>query len=638
MATRAVRVGNSVLRRCYTTEAGSSSVLKYSDRTKPEVHGQTVEHSDHGDVVPLEEFDSERLSARHKRLHPHTLQGKTTGGTQIVMPAQLSNVVSEMTLNYKPQDLRRRAARYFQMLQQKGVHQPASDKHETDTHLLTVFLQAYASIYSVLNETRQRMGKEWRPQAILDVGFGPSTGMVALNEILADVDDWNPVRKQSVIIGHSTMKRRAKALLRTQQHEKVENALPGATEPGIEGEPDDAGQKTQIQHTLPGIGTGQYDLIIATHQLFRSEYHFPASVDDRTGHLLSLLAPGGVLVLIERGDPNGFESIARARQIMLRPEDYSDVFKTPRLWKSGRHEDTPTMLKVLAPCAHHGKCPLQVDSALRAKARSGFFNWCRFGQMVQRPKFTIELKKGKYLASEWDEDGNGLGGGYLKGSGRPGGSGHETASHSYLIVKRMETGNDGSVGTPDDLWPRILRTPMKRDKHVVMEVCSPSSQVEQWTVTKGYSKQAYHDARKADGGDLWPLGAKTVQQRGGNRSALAKSAKVEEKNKRKAQKEKAPASEVDEETRQMLEQIETTGEVDTSMLRQIIVDDAWSGRTGRKPNNANASRGVEPREGEEVEEAELEAYFEEIGREFERSARVQRQIIRERKAKAGSKW
>lgn len=52
--------------------------------------------------------------------------------------------------------------------------------------------------------------------------------------------------------------------------------------------------------------------------------------------ILKLLSPGGHLVLVERGNALGFETIARARQIMIRPESYStEIGKVPRPYVKG---------------------------------------------------------------------------------------------------------------------------------------------------------------------------------------------------------------------------------------------------------------------------------------------------------------
>jgi ribosomal protein RSM22 (predicted rRNA methylase) len=57
--------------------------------------------------------------------------------------------------------------------------------------------------------------------------------------------------------------------------------------------------------------------------------------------------------------------------------------------------------------------------------------------------------------------------------------------------------------------PRAVMPPLKRTGHVTFDMCTPAGTIERWTVPKSFSRQAYRDARKAQWGDLWALGAKT---------------------------------------------------------------------------------------------------------------------------------
>ncbi|POS83688.1 hypothetical protein EPUL_003587 [Erysiphe pulchra] len=57
--------------------------------------------------------------------------------------------------------------------------------------------------------------------------------------------------------------------------------------------------------------------------------------------------------------------------------------------------------------------------------------------------------------------------------------------------------------------PRVILSPLKRHGHVTLDLCTPSGQIERWTIPKSFSKVAYRDARKSKWGDLWALGAKT---------------------------------------------------------------------------------------------------------------------------------
>lgn len=63
----------------------------------------------------------------------------------------------------------------------------------------------------------------------------------------------------------------------------------------------------------------------------------------------------------------------------------------------------------------------------------------------------------------------------------------------------------GSLGDDtQNSWPRIINDPVKRKGHVMMDLCAPSGELEKWTVSRSFSKQIYHDARKSKKGDLWP--------------------------------------------------------------------------------------------------------------------------------------
>lgn len=677
----------------------SVRVIKLEELRAAEEQRQNMPHEDHHAPGPLRGLNESQAG----RFDPSTAEGKTIGNKLLVMPHDLATRVNKGLQFFSPQKVRENTSKYYLSLQNGGVHKPSIHPIDVDTHVAGVFLQNYASAYNVLTEARSRMGEEWRPKRVLDVGFGPATGMVAFNEVfsLEAKDGYRPQAKTSVVIGHEFMQKRARALLSAQTAEdfyEPENRV-----------------NTKIQGHMPQqhknpTAESKYDLIMATHQLFRGTHNFPNSVDDHAHHLLHLLAPGGVLVLIERGDPNGFETIARARQIMFRPEDHEhSEIKTPRPWKSGRNiKDTKTAattkttapltnrdddpdfdlppellaeysveeevpsesteidattangseentfkLEILAPCSHHGNCPLQLGQSAREKDVSGKFNWCKFAQVVQRPKFSIELKKGVFLATAWNGDvpGRGKNGKKLAGSGRPRGRGDETSTFSYLIVKRsgVEPAPESSsaaaaASSAPNPTARIMRQPMKRDAHVIMEVCAPSGQIEQWTVPKSYSKQAYYDARKASGSDLWALGSKTKISRPSNKDKLeaflaAKTGK-KTKSQKKAAAVEAAAKAEEEAAAKKASEAETEAEADGNAME----DDAWNptASSRRRKSRQPTLRGHDPDAGDGDAGApdDLEAYFHEIGeieknsakhRRFEKKLRQSQDAARQKK-------
>ncbi|AGO11322.1 AaceriACR064Wp [[Ashbya] aceris (nom. inval.)] len=548
-------------------------------------------------------------NAQESRLADATLAGMAPRA-QIQLNPLIAQVIRKNILSlHVPSSIRSIAAKYFAEIYERKLHRPAATRMEVDAHVAALFLQNYAAIYQSLGELRKRVGPDFNPQRVLDVGYGPATGIVALNDLMGP--EYRPSLKEAVILSHSDMQKRAKIILSRQVNEVPDSSavtadeLPepqqseeGETMDDIPVDDDLVGEvmtkkiniNTRLRKDVPG--SQQYDLIIVTHQLLRQEERFPVQVDENLEHYLSLLAPGGHIVIVERGNPMGFEIIARARQIMLRPENYPDERgKIPRPWIRGSKKkpynytlvpeqptesskeseegtellkeiseqygdvkeadlefepelmeslrersstrETDYHLKVLAPCPHHGKCPLQTGKPSYYDLEEGVsLKFCNFQQSVERPKYTLELKRGKVLAAPWQTptDAIGIKGKAKPGSGRENGKNSEVINYSYLIAERSQndsetiaainaqrqksatvaSGIDGANAW--ETWPRIIRQPTKRKGHVMLDLCAPSGQFEKWVVTRSFDKQAYHDARKARKGDLWALDAKTKTQ------------------------------------------------------------------------------------------------------------------------------
>lgn len=327
----------------------------------------------------------------------------------------------------------------------------------------------------------------------------------------------------------------------------------------------------------------KYDLIIVSYQLLKSLENFPFEVDARLEEYVRRLNPGGRLVLIERGTPLGSEIITRARQVILRPEKYpGEIEKFPRPFKSSAKKlsareqlrlsklspeekalamkniepellenfdiiedeestteldqsDEPIDLSVIAPCSHHGACPLQFfDPQVYLYGQIGKkLKFCSYSVNVHRPDYLMELKRGKKLAVKWTAPNSGVGISSLAkaGRGRENGNDYETASFSYLIVERsaedatkleeerVKRAENGFVSREIGYraqnrgeYPRILAPPLKKKGFVIMDLCAPSGHIEKWHISKSVGKQEYHDARKSNMGDLWPLGNKSANQ------------------------------------------------------------------------------------------------------------------------------
>lgn len=575
------------------------------------------------------------------RLDDRTLLGKLDHSITR-LPNRLAKVIENNIIKLSlPGRLKSRVVALYQNLSKSQIQKSPMTPLDCNAHIAALFLQDYSHASQVLLELQKRVGKDkFNPQRVLDIGYGPATCMVALNEIMGR--NWIPKEKDAYIVGrkNNEMKKRAKIILSRQYNENYtgNEVLPEVEQEVneedelIEEEEESSDEtdyvgpidvkrihiRTKLRDTLPV--TKNYDLIMISSSLLSKEFNFPKDVDENIHMVLKLLAPGGHIVLIERGNSVGFETIARARQLFIRPESYKhELGKIPRPYikgSSGKPQklkkesqfitkddikfeedmlaklnleeemekarelgeefvkdlnekygdvaedelkfeneeemeifdvDTPMEqmidkvnyhLSIIAPCAHHRKCPLQLGDPKYYKISNHKhrMNFCSFPKVVKRPNYTMQLKKGKKLAIPWDktaEDGIGtLTKGQTKqlsGTGRPGGNDTESGSYSYLIAERslndvktidkIESLRSFSDNVIDETnptnWPRIILAPKKLKKNVKLIVCSNEGNIETWQVPKSLGKQTYHDARKAQLGDLWALGykAKTINKR-----------------------------------------------------------------------------------------------------------------------------
>lgn len=462
-----------------------------------------------------------------ERHSPKTLEGRAQ--QMFFMPENLSDAMVRV-LQLKemaPGALKRNVAQYYGGKDEHGVKMLTGRDNDLEA-VMTVaaanFAQDYGAAYAVLYELRQKMGQDWKPKSVLDIGLGPAAGMVALNEVFSDVpvEEFLPKPKTTVILGPRTNTVVAKEIMDTQKHE--DEAKRAYT---------DKVRYTRIETVLPKTNKDKYDLIIANQHLDLLARQEHTSLEAFTTRLVDMLTPEGVLVLVDRGHPNGYERIARAREVLIRPMDDAGDAKKPvpfgktrklhfsnekekkKLkqelgpeFEEAEQEEMPVQdrqyLHIVAPCSHHGKCPFQQGQLRSRQTAKG--SWCSFTQKLARPEYMMQLKRGKALASSWDpkvtKNKNKFG-----GRGRPGSTDLEVPSFSYLIVQR-HTSPDFKI-QENQMWPRILKPPKKKKKHVLMMICGPEGGLHGWTVTQAQGKEPYLDARKAKQRDQWALGAKT---------------------------------------------------------------------------------------------------------------------------------
>ncbi|KAI1408113.1 Rsm22-domain-containing protein [Hypoxylon sp. FL1857] len=380
---------------------------------------------------------------------------------------------------------------------------------EADAYIATNLPGMYASVMSILVEIRKRLGSEWISKLIsrgngegprvLDVGAG-GAGLAAWQQVLqAEWDimseggkkpEHDPPGKKTVVVGSNQLRERISRFLdNTTFLPRLPDYVHSVNNPDIL----DSGEKP-----LP---KKSFDIIIASHLLMplKEGYQRKTLLDN----LWEMLSPeGGVLIVMEKGHPRGFEAVADVRSRLLNefivspssdPQPETIEVENRRVREDGM---------IIAPCTNHKACPMYLTPGLS----SGRKDFCHFSQRFIRPPFLQKV---------------------LGASHRN----HEDINFSFIAIQRgklpdMEPppfpeqggemtdrafkGYENSEEQPNPLsLPRNILPPLKRRGHVTLDLCTPTGKIERWTVPKSFSKKAYHDARKAQWGDLWALGAKT---------------------------------------------------------------------------------------------------------------------------------
>ncbi|KAK7740802.1 37S ribosomal protein S22 [Cytospora paraplurivora] len=401
---------------------------------------------------------------------------------------------------------------------------------DADAFIATALPGIYASVTSTLVEVRKRLGPEWlrglltRVEVdgggprVLDVGAG-GAGLSAWQSVAqaewdilrekGHVTGSGPPGKRTVVVGSNQLRHRLSDFLENTQflprlpnYASVDNSERQLDAPEVP-------QKRKV-----------YDVIIATHLLMPLDKEWRRR--EILDNLWSMLSPnGGVLIVLEKGHPRGFEAVADVRERLLTqfiiPPATVPAAETEEQANARVRE--PGM--IVAPCTNHSKCPMYLTPGVSP----GRKDFCHFSQRFIRPPFLQRILEAKHRN-------------------------HEDINFSYIAVQRgtpaeselppTEDGADAvdikSIRQGDEATrralagyenvapdspdrphalslPRNILPPLKRKGHITLDLCTPAGAIERWTVPRSFSKQAYHDARKAQWGDLWAMGAKTRVRR-----------------------------------------------------------------------------------------------------------------------------
>ena len=513
------------------------------DQDTSESSAELEMDEDYDEVEDVEDLDNEYERSGPTRTHPLTVAGRfgTSPTTLHLPPDTFTEPVTDLLADSPNKHLTDVALRTFggpglpnstatpaskRHLQQQPIALEASQSRMTDmqanTYLAAVMPGAYAAVMSTLVEVRKRLGTDWLSELlgkeggprILDAGAG-GAGVLAWREVVQA--EWErmhpevlpkpaPLGNATVVTGSSQLRHRASRLL--------ENTTFLPRLPDYVSTQNLPYQKEDIVSQRK-----QYDIVVAPHTLWtlKEDYMRKTQVQN----FWSLLNPdGGVLIIIEKGVPRGFELVAAARELLLRKRIASPDSMSYENELQSTSEDQVTMKEesmIIAPCTSHGKCPLYLNSG-RAKGRKDL---CHFSQRYIRPPFLQRIlgAKGRnhedvrfsYIAVQRGRDkrqteniiqGESAANAAFAGFG--GSDIVETdATEDAIQSTQPETQQVSMLSLP-----RSIKPPLKRRGHIVLDLCTPAGKIERWTVPKSFGKQAYRDARKSQWGDLWALGAK----------------------------------------------------------------------------------------------------------------------------------
>ncbi|KAJ1975426.1 37S ribosomal protein S22 [Dimargaris verticillata] len=341
---------------------------------------------------------------------------------------------------------------------------------EVNAYLAARLIPHYGAVANVFQELRTRL-PDFQPHSVLDFGTGPGTAMWAALEA------WDTGTIQR-LLGVDISEAMLESVERSwKAHPSQLAKSNGPLTPTIE-----------LQRYF------SYHPNKPRHQLVISAFTLgELPTDALRESTLKLLwdQTDDVLVLIDRGTKQGFQTMLRMRDWFIQQAKPSSEAVTP---VTASATDTPQTSTVphqtpwhfVAPCPHERACPLQNK-----------MEWCHFSQQIQRPHFMMQAKKCK--------------------------RNHEDIKYSYLVVRRGARPTAKFVTTADPThktfltraysWPRLVFPSLKRGGHVTIDSCTPQGSIQRETFVKSDGKQVYKDARKLMWGDLLPHTARISHDR-----------------------------------------------------------------------------------------------------------------------------
>ncbi|CAM9882881.1 unnamed protein product [Chrysoparadoxa australica] len=388
---------------------------------------------------------------------------------------------------------------------------------ETYAYVAHRMLRNYSIVHAALSEVR-RLSAGWSPCSLLDFGSGPGTAILAAREAFGtELNHIHRVERSQAMLDASNM------LLEGLQEQEVRLLTSRSI--------------ISARNALAGSTVNKYDLVVACFGLAElKDSKLRAAV---TALMWDMVAPGGMLLVVEDGDELGSHTVRSVRELVLkgvtvpavaapRPSSGSKGNRRhrhrgkgkehvqKRSWlreqdrpdQEGTHQASasatvPTIARIVAPCRHHGACPLAVDR----------IEPCRFRAVVpsyESIKRSLTPSAGahySYVAIK-KEPKEEAGAEQLQPQQQPGAIEGFAAASIATETSVNETLRDLDPARVLDGWGRLVRPPLKSKGHVTMDICTPTGELTRTVVSRkkvAHIRGFYNASRKSRLGGLWPV-------------------------------------------------------------------------------------------------------------------------------------
>jgi ribosomal protein RSM22 (predicted rRNA methylase) len=377
---------------------------------------------------------------------------------------------------------------------------------------------------SLLGRTAAKEDDAWKPKHVVDFGIGCGSASLAA----MDVWDGRGVEWIHGIDPSETMREGTQAFFAAMANEPTDD---NASQPPP--------RLTMAAHLSAELAPPSFDLALMAYTA--TELPHGASILTAAAILWEKLLPNGLFVMIEPGTPDGFQSIRIVRNMLLDcakqdADADEDECDGPKI--------NPASCCIIAPCTHNGPCPME-----RYQNDKNRFTQTDVGSAPLEP--VADPKP------DDDDEDDGIRKGFCSFvQTMPGDSGSSKGEKfSYLVAQKRShdykdqpnTSFENVVGLlqqtmnadpssvsqqavdmearfldsdEDDLglellrgdanrtsFGRIVRSPLKKKGHILVEYCSGPGRIGRQTISKSMSNQSpglYAAARKSRWGGFWP--------------------------------------------------------------------------------------------------------------------------------------